>query len=121
MSRSDGLRVWHAAREFAEVVSTLARDLPRTAPAGLRAQLAAAAHSVSSNIAEGAGRGTNGEMVQFFRLARGSLEETQSNLRICANTSLIERKKFYPVWNRSVAINRMLAGLIDRLSKGKND
>jgi|GraSoiStandDraft_10_1057309.scaffolds.fasta_scaffold667250_2 four helix bundle protein len=120
MSRSDGLRVWHAAREFAEEVSTLARDLPRTAPARLRSQLAAAAHSVSSNIAEGAGRGTSGEMAQFFRLARGSLEETQSNLRICVNTSLIDRQKFYPVWNRSVAISRMLAALIDRLGKGRS-
>lgn len=84
MSRSDGLRVWDAAREFAEEVSVAARELPRHAPAGLRAQFASSANSISSNIAEGVGRGSAGEKLQFARVARGSVEERQNYLRIAS-------------------------------------
>ena len=117
MSRSEGLRVWDAAREFAEEVSVAAKDLPRHAPAGLRAQFASSAHSISSNIAEGVGRGSPGEKLQFARVARGSVEESQNYLRICGNLGLIERATFFRLWNRAVVIARMLSVLIARLER----
>jgi four helix bundle protein len=117
MSRADGLRVWHAAREMAHDVNRVAKSFPRSAPSGLRSQLSSAAYSVCRNIAEGVGRGTNGEKVQFFRLARGSLEEAQSDLRLSADEGLIDRKTFYRLWNRTVVINRMLTALIVKMER----
>ena len=93
----------------------IAKDLPRSSPADLRRQLAKAALSVPSNIAEGAGRGTPADRLHYFHMARGSLEEVQNDLRICVNTSLIDRTTFFSVWNRSVVVSRMLAKLIARL------
>ena len=90
----------------------MVRQLPRHANPGLKTQLANAVRSVSSNIAEGVGRGTRAEELRFFRMANGSLEEVQEGLRECVNTGLIPRKVFYREWNRSVVISKMLRALI---------
>ena len=118
MGKSRGLKVWEAARALAERVGIITKDLPRSSPAGLRRQLAEAALSVPSNIAEGAGRGTPADTLHYFHMARASLEEVQNDLRICVNSSLIDRATFFSVWNRSVVVSRMLAKLIARLEAG---
>src|SRR5262249_6357519 len=90
MGRMHGLRLWHAAREFSEDVLNVAAQLPIRDLAKLRSQLATAAHSVSSNIAEGAGRnGSTRERAQFLRIARGSLDETQNHLRVAVNAGFL--------------------------------
>ena len=120
MEEKDPLKVLQAAREFRQQVIALARKFPRHAPPGLRAQLVKAARSVSSNIAGGMGRGTDAEMIRYSSMANGSLEESQTHLRECVNTHLIDRKTFYKSWNLSVAISRMLAALIE-YHKGRSD
>ena len=112
MQDPDGLKVIQAAREFRDRVLLLVRNLPREAAPGLKAQLAEAVRSVSTNIAEGLGRGTPADQLRFLWMANGSLEEAQEHLRECVNTGLIAKKVFYPEWNRSVVISKMLAPLI---------
>ena len=114
MGKSDGFRVAQAAREFAEQVAIVCAKLPRRAPPKLRGQLADAAGSVSRLIAEGLGRGTRADEIRFLRYACGSLEEAQSDLRVCVNTSLIDRRTFYRLWNRSVTIGKMVTAMIDK-------
>ena len=118
MGRSHGLRVYFAAREFADAVNALARRLPRSCPAGLRSQLVTAARSVSNAISEGAGRGTPGEKLQYFRIARGSIEEAQDQLRELGTLKLITQKTFDWLWSRAATIDRMLASLIHKLERG---
>ena len=45
-------------------------------------------------------------------MANGSLEESQDYLRKCVNAQLIDRKTFFKLWNLSVAVGRMILGLI---------
>ena len=119
MSRSDGLRVWHAARDYADEVTAFCESLPRRAPAGLRGQLARAANAVPDNIAEGAGRATRGEKLKAFRNARGELEESQSQLKACRKKRLIDDTLYFRLWNRAVTIGKMLASLIADLERGR--
>ena len=120
MGRSHGLRVWHAARLYAAEINVVVAQLPKRTPVGLRSQLTTAARSVSNCIAEGAGRGTRGERLHYYRMARGSLEETQDHLRELKECALIDRATFFRLWNRSQVIDRMLAKLIDGLERGEN-
>ena len=50
--------------------------------------------SVMSNIAEGFGRGTQGEFVQFLGYALGSLDETRSHLRAAYDREYIEKNDY---------------------------
>jgi four helix bundle protein len=100
MGDGDGFKLLQAASEFRDSVIELVSQLPISAPPGLRAQLSKAVRSVAANIAEGFGRGTRADTLRFFRIANGSLEESQEGLRECINAELIPRRRFYKEWNR---------------------
>jgi four helix bundle protein len=72
----EDLKVWQKAVEFAEGVIQLVDKLetPRK-HFRLIEQLEAASTSVAMNIAEGKGRQTTKEFIQFLYIARGSLFE----------------------------------------------
>lgn len=56
-------------------------------------QLIRATDSISANIAEGSGRGTDPENRRFLRMARGSLYETQHWLRRSYKRRLLSEKQ----------------------------
>ena len=112
MDHDDPLKVLEAARLFGELCVDIAQSLPRRAPARLRTQLAEAAQAVSDLLAEGLGRGTVAEKIHYSRMAKGSLEESQNDLVRCIRRRLIEKKSFYRPWNLSIAVDRMIVGLI---------
>lgn len=76
------LDVWHAAVQLAVEIYRLTRAFPREEQFGLVTQMRRAAVSVSSNIAEGAGRGSPSEFARFLRIAIGSVCELESQLEL---------------------------------------
>jgi four helix bundle protein len=58
----------------------LTKTFPGDELYGLTSQLRRASVSVASNIAEGRGRGTDGEFRQFLNIAQGSTYEVQTQL-----------------------------------------
>ena len=76
------LRVWQDAMALVRRVYELSGRFPADERFGLTAQMRRAAVSVPSNIAEGAARGTSKEFSQFLMIARGSLAELDTQLRI---------------------------------------
>ncbi len=64
------------------MVYKLTSNFPPEERFGLTNQLRRAAVSIPSNIAEGKGRVTQGEMLQFIGTARGSTLEVQTQLEI---------------------------------------
>ena len=65
-------------------VYKLTGNFPRDEMYGLTNQVRRAAVSISSNIAEGHGRGTTGQLIQFLCIARGSNFEVQTQLMIAS-------------------------------------
>ena len=79
----EDLKVWQKAVEFAEGVIKLAGQLEtKRRHYRLVEQLEAASTSVAMNIAEGKGRQTTEEFIQFLYIARGSLFEVVTLLAI---------------------------------------
>lgn len=79
------LRVWQEAMELVTDVYAASRTFPADERFGLSSQIRRAAVSVPSNIAEGAARGSRKEFIQFLMIARGSLSELDTQLRIAKN------------------------------------
>jgi four helix bundle protein len=82
MRTHENLRVWQYSMELVELVYRETASYPIDERFGLIIQLRRAAVSVPSNIAEGAARGSDAEFIRFLYIARGSLSEVQTQLKI---------------------------------------
>jgi four helix bundle protein len=79
------LIAWQKAIALVTEIYSATKSFPRDELYGLISQLRRAAVSVASNIAEGQGRATRGESVQFLGHARGSLCEIETQIVIATN------------------------------------
>ena len=78
------LEVWNKSIYLAIKVYDLVRVLPPDEKFGLSSQLKRSAVSISSNIAEGAGRSSKRELIRFIDIASGSLSEPVQLRPFCA-------------------------------------
>ena len=83
-----GLKLWNKAINLATKVYVLTASFPREEKYGLTSQIRRSAVSISSNIAEGAGRNTDNEFCHFLGISNGSSYELQSQLIISKNLGL---------------------------------
>lgn len=68
-------------------------DIPSDEKFGLISQMKRSAVSISSNIAEGAGRNSNKEFNQFLGIANGSSFELQTQIILCRELKLLNEEK----------------------------
>lgn len=106
------LIVWQRAMTLVTEVYRVTDDFPRREMYGLTRQVREAAVSVPSNIAEGKGRQTKRDYVQFLFRARGSLHETETQLEVGRNLAFLDEKTFVRVFGQANEVGRVLNGLI---------
>lgn len=102
------IKIWHKAIDLAADVYRVTADLPKEERYGLTSQLRRSAVSVSSNIAEGAGRNTNGEFVHFLGVANGSAYELQTQLILAVKLSLLQEKNIKPLLSELDSLQKMI-------------
>jgi four helix bundle protein len=83
------LRVWASSVELAEHVYRITSNFPRSERYGLSSQMRAAVVSVSSNIAEGAGRRGGADTARFLQIAIGSVCEVDSQARVAQRLGIL--------------------------------
>ena len=74
---------WQKAMQLSVKVYELTSGFPREEQFGLTSQMRRASVSVISNIAEGHGRDTRPQLIQFLSMARGSVFEVEAQLLLC--------------------------------------
>lgn len=112
------LEVWNKSVELAKNVylfiknnSNLSKDY------WLKDQIQRCAISIPSNIAEWCSRWTDKEFVRFLLIARWSTSELETQLLICKEIWYVEDSDYLEFCNCINSIQRMLNGLISKLSK----
>jgi len=103
------LDVWKRSIEFVISVYKLTEQFPRSEMYGLVQQMRRAAVSIPSNIAEGAGRKSSKEFVQFLSTAQGSIAELETQLLIAAKLGYTQNA--LPLVRELDEISKMVIGL----------
>ena len=111
------LQVWQKSILLSVSIYQLSKGFPREELYGLTSQIRRCAVSIASNIAEGHGRLTSGELRQFLGIARGSNFELQTQLEITralkiGNPQLIEEAE-----GLSQEVGKMIHGLLESMKK----
>lgn len=83
------LKIWNKAIGLTVDVYQATSGFPADERYGLTNQIRRAAVSISSNIAEGAGRNSNKEFANFLGIANGSSYELQTQLMIANKLNLM--------------------------------
>ena len=83
------IEVWHRARALTASIYKTTEALPTTERFGLQSQIRRASVSVVANIAEGCGRGTEGDLERHLRIASGSATELQTLLLLASDLGLM--------------------------------
>jgi four helix bundle protein len=105
------LLVWQKAMQLTTGIYAVTKRFPRDEQYGLVSQLRRAAVSVTSNIAEGSGRYSDGEFLQFLSQARGSALELETQLLIARELHYVDAGSARDLLRSVDEISRMLSGL----------
>jgi four helix bundle protein len=92
-------------------------DFPNSERFGLVSQIRRAASSVSANIAEGYGRNSPKEYLQFVGIANGSLNELENHLILAYRLKLISAETVRPIFETTVPLGQMLTRLRQALRR----
>ena len=109
------LVVWQRATELCVETYRLTASFPRSEQFGLVNQMRRASVSIASNIAEGYGRSTKGEYLQFLGHARGSKCELQTQITIAKLLGFGSGESYEPIERLCADVSRMLIALMKKL------
>ena len=110
----EDLIVWKKAMTLAEEVYELTLDFPIEERFGLISQMRRCAISIPSNIAEGAGRNTNKQFVNFLNISNGSAYELQTQLLLSSQLGFAAIDDANSIIAGVIEIQKMLYALIKR-------
>lgn len=111
------LLVWQKAMAWTEAAYRLTSRWPSDERFGLISRLRRSSVSVAANIAEGAGRRSTGEFLQFLGIARGSLAEAETLVLLSVRLGYSTDHDVSGLLEQADEISRMSAALIASLKK----
>ena len=105
----EDVKAWQLAREFRKKIYNITKSFPKSELYCLISQIRRAVISIHANIAEGYGRFSFKENIQFCRIARGSLNEVLDLLYVAIDEKYIAKEVFDSLYSEGrsteIAIN----------------
>jgi four helix bundle protein len=112
MNKFKELKIWQDSIDLAVDVYKLTKLFPAEEKFGLVSQINRCVISISSNIAEGAGRNNEKEFRQFLGIALGSACELESQLIVSSKLEFISEEELKKQIDKLVHIQNMINKLI---------
>ena len=110
------LRAWHAAHKLAiSIADSIPEGAARRVP-GLRGQIVRAPNSVPFNLAEGCGRPTRTEFLQFIDYALGSLNELDAQLLMVRDHQIVTPSTYSWLYSDLVVVRKMICSLRESIA-----
>lgn len=106
------LHAWKEGHTLVLDIYKIVLSFPKQEMYGLSDQMRRAAISITSNIAEGFGRQTYKEKIQFYYMAHGSLTELKNQLIIGKDVGYVSEKSYLMLEQQADKVHQILLGLI---------
>jgi len=107
--------IWKRSVDLAVNCYELTKHFPQSKLYGLTSQIRRAAVSVAANIAEGYGRRTKNEYLQFLHISLGSLRELDTELIIAKRVGLASANLFTPLINEVEEMQKIMVATINKI------
>ena len=111
------LLAWQKAMELITQIYRVSQKFPSEELYGMVSQMRRAAVSIPSNIAEGQGRLTKGEFIQFLGIARGSLLELETQILVAQNLHYLDEPTLKNLLGLTSEVGRLVNGLLGAIKK----
>lgn len=113
------LEVWKEARALVNSVYRVSKTFPKDEMYGLTSQIRKCAISIPSNIAEGCGRRTSADTIQFLHIARGSLYELETQMYLATDQDYLTGEDFDLMLNQVIKCKKLINGFIKYYKSNK--
>ncbi len=117
MHRFEELKIWQRAMDVTEKCYVVTINFPKEEKYNLTSQIRKSAVSIPSNIAEGAGRNSNGEFKQFLGIANGSAYELLTQLYLSERLKMVNREEIKKIADDIHEVCKMSYSLQNSLIK----
>jgi four helix bundle protein len=104
------LEIWKKSRALVKEVYHLTNDFPSEEKFGLTLQIRRSSISVPSNIAEGCGRGTDKQLIQFLNISIGSLCELETHIYSANDLEFIDNQVNNKIIQEIAEVRKMVMG-----------
>jgi four helix bundle protein len=108
------LNVWQEGHKLVLMVYKVTQNFPKEETYSIVDQMRRAAASVTANIAEGFGRQSYKEKVQFYYMAKGSLAELKNFILISRDVGYLKVSDFQLMVEQSNITDKILQGFIKK-------
>lgn len=109
------LLVWQKSMDFSIDIYKICKKFPNEEKYALISQMQRAALSVPANIAEGYGRQSKKEFIQFLYISNGSLAETETYIEFAHRIKYIDQTEKEKLELLKEEIRKMLKSLISSI------
>lgn len=115
------LIVWQKSMDMTVMLYSLLKKLPKVETYALGDQMRRAAISIPSNIAEGYGRNTKKEYLQFLYIANGSVCELETQLTLCVRVNYFTETEIQPIMSLLSEIGKIIITITKKINSNKKN
>lgn len=111
----EDLEIWRLSHSLVLEIYRIVKSFPNSENYLLTKQIIRSAQSIPANIAEGMGRYSKNELVQFLIIARGPVEETKYHLILARDLEYIDINTFENMKNNYTILGKKINSLISSI------
>lgn len=113
----ENLIAWQKSQDLAVSIYMLTKSFPNEEQFALTNQMRRAGSSISANIAEGFGRKSKKEKIQFYRIAYGSLLEVKNFIYLSSRLNYVDENKTQEIIAQITDCQKLINAIIKSVDK----
>lgn len=119
INRFEDIQAWQKARDLNKAIYGITKNSYFSKDFSLRDQIRRASVSIMANVAEGFGRRSKKEFINFLNMSHGSAAEVQCHLYVALDQNYISQQDFQVLYDTVDEVSKMVQGFMNYLSNSR--